>query len=150
MTTHVLSELECRNTAVGVTERVACWRALRIRLYATIPRCVVPGDLRNFSILNSTSNPLDSRILESLYIFKLKPTLNNDMSSCPLRVHCKKWRCFYGVLTVFLRYFDRISTVLTRTLPKIDMYRINTEKWPYFYSFFVFMWDSRKYITIFP
>ena len=45
--------------------------------------CDSPIALDNFSILNSYSNQNDLRILESLYIFKLKPSLNSMQSSTP-------------------------------------------------------------------
>ena len=40
----------------------------------------------NFSILNSTSSLLDLHILESLYIFRHKPKLNNRQSCFPLEI----------------------------------------------------------------
>lgn len=48
--------------------------------------CNTPVSLDSFKILNSASNPSDLRIIESLYIFKLKPPLNNTLSSYPLRI----------------------------------------------------------------
>ena len=42
--------------------------------------------LDNFSILNSTSSLFDLRILESLYIFRHKPKLNNTQSCFPLEI----------------------------------------------------------------
>ena len=42
--------------------------------------------LDNFSILNNTSSLLDLRILESLYIFRHKPKLNNTQSCFPLEI----------------------------------------------------------------
>ena len=46
--------------------------------------CDSPVSQDNFSILGSCKNVLDLRILESLYIFKLKPSLNNMQSAHPL------------------------------------------------------------------
>jgi len=94
---------QCASEYVGMTTRTLgtrvsehCGRSHRTgRMLACPPHSAIRDHseacgsrvtLDNFSILNSTSNPLDLRILESLYIFKLKPTLNNDMSSFPLRL----------------------------------------------------------------
>lgn len=46
--------------------------------------CDSPIRLDNFSILGRCNNVLDLRILESLYIFKCRPTLNNMQSAHPL------------------------------------------------------------------
>ena len=48
--------------------------------------CDVGVVLDNFSIVNSTSSLLDLRILESLYIFRHKPKLNNTLSCFPLEI----------------------------------------------------------------
>ena len=40
----------------------------------------------NFKILDTTNNNTDLRILESLYIYKLKPQLNNYNCSYPLKI----------------------------------------------------------------
>ena len=50
--------------------------------------CSTPNslDLENFSILGMTNNIVDLRILESIYIFKLKPVLNNSISAFPLHI----------------------------------------------------------------
>ena len=48
--------------------------------------CDVGVVLDNFSILNSTSSLLDLRILETLYIFRHKPNLNNTQSCFPLEI----------------------------------------------------------------
>ena len=44
---------------------------------------VVPGD---FTIIGGNKNLTDLRILESLYILKLKPNLNETMSAFPLKI----------------------------------------------------------------
>ena len=44
----------------------------------------IPKD--NFSILDSVNNSVDLRILESLYIFKSKPVLNETSSAFPLKI----------------------------------------------------------------
>ena len=41
---------------------------------------------QNFSVIGSTSNPTDLRILESLHIFKHKPNLNDMQSAFPLKI----------------------------------------------------------------
>ena len=43
-----------------------------------------PFSLSDFKIIDCTNYQNDLRILESLYIFKDKPSLNNDQSACPL------------------------------------------------------------------
>ena len=40
----------------------------------------------NFEIKNSIKNPVSLRLLESLYIFKLNPSLNDTNSSAPLNL----------------------------------------------------------------
>ena len=51
--------------------------------------CGTPITIDNFTILDSRSNTNDLRILESLYIFKDRPVLNNMQSSHPLCVVSK-------------------------------------------------------------
>ena len=46
--------------------------------------CDSPIRQDNFCILGRCNNALDLRILESLYIFKCRPTLNNMQSAHPL------------------------------------------------------------------
>ena len=43
-------------------------------------------DFKDFKILDSCANVCDLRILESIYIHKLKPRLNQDQSSSPLLI----------------------------------------------------------------
>ena len=45
-----------------------------------------PFKFHNFTIIDSAATVSDLRILESLYIFKCRPSLNSDQSSVPL--HC--------------------------------------------------------------
>jgi hypothetical protein len=49
-------------------------------------RCDVPVNEKSFTILDSCSNVFSLRILESLYIFKHRPALNDMQSSVPLRI----------------------------------------------------------------
>ena len=51
--------------------------------------CGTPITIDNFTILDSCSNTNDLRILESLYIFKDRPVLNNMQSAHPLCVVSK-------------------------------------------------------------
>ena len=51
-----------------------------------IINCSFGVQLSNFSILGSTNNELDLRILESLYIYKKRPSLNDQQSSYPLLI----------------------------------------------------------------
>ena len=48
--------------------------------------CGTPFDTSNLKILANTSCTSDLRILESLYIYKTKPILNNQLSSY---IHCQ-------------------------------------------------------------
>ena len=48
--------------------------------------CPAPYDINNFKILASAAQEPDLRILESLYIGKLIPSLNSQLSSYPLAV----------------------------------------------------------------
>ena len=94
---------KCPSEYVGLTsrtlhQRVAehCGRSFRtgqwlakppyssIRLHAE--ECDSRISIDNFTILSNASNSLDLRFLESLYIFKLKPNLNDSQSSIPLTV----------------------------------------------------------------
>ena len=45
-----------------------------------------PFKFNNFTIIDSAATESDLRILESLYIFKCRLSLNSDQSSVPL--HC--------------------------------------------------------------
>ena len=48
--------------------------------------CRTPFHTCNFKILANASCTSDLRILESLYIYKTKPILNNQLSSYPLSI----------------------------------------------------------------
>ena len=48
--------------------------------------CPAYYDINNFKIWASAAHESDLRILESLYIAKLKPSLNSHLSSYPLAV----------------------------------------------------------------
>ena len=48
--------------------------------------CGTSFDTSNFKILANASCTSDPRILESLYIYKTKPILNNQLSSYPLSI----------------------------------------------------------------
>ena len=48
--------------------------------------CDSKVSIEDFKILTSNSNSNDLRILESLYIFKLKPKLNDHKSAVPLNI----------------------------------------------------------------
>ena len=64
---------------------LSCPSQSSIRDHAT--SCGVPVVSKDFSILgNVSSNLIELRILESLYIHKLKPPLNSTVSAYPLKV----------------------------------------------------------------
>ena len=48
--------------------------------------CDVPVTLDNFKILSSTSDQIDLRIMESLFIHQYRPVLNDTQSSFPLKI----------------------------------------------------------------
>ena len=48
--------------------------------------CDSKVDISNFKILSSLSNSFDLRIMESLYIFKKQPVLNDMKSAVPLKI----------------------------------------------------------------
>ena len=48
--------------------------------------CGAAVDIYSFRVLSTSSYELDLRILESLFIFKTKPDLNNQLSSYPLSI----------------------------------------------------------------
>ena len=48
--------------------------------------CGTSVSISNFTILGTAPNPQDLRILESLHIYKLKPSLNDMQSSFPLKI----------------------------------------------------------------
>ena len=55
-------------------------------IYEHASKCNSPITLENFSILNSCNNISDLHILESLYIYKLKPVLNSSQTAVPLHI----------------------------------------------------------------
>jgi len=55
-----------------------------IRIHAE--QCDSPVISNNFKILDSVNHPIDLRLLESLYIFKVRPKLNENLSAFPLRI----------------------------------------------------------------
>ena len=94
----------CGTTYVGSTSRTLCLRTAEhkgiscrtgrpltapphsaIRLHCEQVHDV-PVKAENFSILDSTQNTVSLRILESLYIQKLKPELNDTNSAFPLNI----------------------------------------------------------------
>ena len=48
--------------------------------------CGVPVSIDNFNVVGNTKFSTDLRILESLFIHKLKPRLNDAQSSFPLHI----------------------------------------------------------------
>ena len=70
----------------GISDRTG--RDITVKLQSSIREhtltCQTRLDIDNFKILDSCSNKKDLRILESIYIRKMKPQLNTDQSSSPL------------------------------------------------------------------
>ena len=57
-----------------------------IREHTGNSQCSSPVNINNFKVISSSSHQSDLRIIESLYIHKLKPPLNNTVSSYPLQL----------------------------------------------------------------
>ena len=94
---------QCSSEYVGSTERILRTRVAEhmgnsfrtgrpltnpphssIRLHAN--NCKLDFNIDQFSILSTNSNSVNLRILESLYIAKLKPQLNDMQSAFPLNL----------------------------------------------------------------
>ena len=93
----------CESQYVGSTTRTLgarvaehLGRSYRTNRFITTPshssirdhsfECDVRVSIDDFKILASNSNPNDLRTLESLYILKNKPRLNDNKSAVPLKV----------------------------------------------------------------
>ena len=93
----------CQESYIGSTRKQAKIRFCQhLAIYprtdnpVTVPQHSAPRDLchsnshpfkcNNFTIIDSAASQSDLRILESLYIFKCRPSLNSDQSSVSL--HC--------------------------------------------------------------
>ena len=72
----------------GISDRTG--RDVSVKLQSSIREhalsCRTRLDVNNFKILDYCPNKKDLRILESIYIRKLKPKLNTDQSSSPLYI----------------------------------------------------------------
>ena len=55
-----------------------------IRIHAE--QCDTPVSIENFEILDFSKNNSDLRILEAMYISKIKPILNETVTSHPLNI----------------------------------------------------------------
>ena len=94
---------QCESTYVGSTIRTLqsrvrehAGRSYRTNQPLTNPpqsavrdhsdRCGPDVDIDSFSILKKHSNPIELRILESLFIYIMKPPLNNTTSAFPLKM----------------------------------------------------------------
>ena len=64
-----------------------------------VQKCNSSIGLDNFNIVDRMNNLTDLRILESLYIFKFKPHINESQSAFPLKAHF-----FY--FSIFITDFD--------------------------------------------
>jgi hypothetical protein len=49
-------------------------------------KCDTPVRLSDFKVLGRANHPMELRILESLFIFQLKPNLNDMQSAYPLQI----------------------------------------------------------------
>ena len=95
--------VQCTSEYVGSTTRTLATRvaeharlSFRTNLPITTPshsyirehsyKCNSPVTLDNFSILNFSQNKTDLRILESLYIHKIRPKLNSAQTAYPLNI----------------------------------------------------------------
>ena len=118
-----ISCAQCTSTYIGATGRMLWTRVAEHaeRSYRTgvrlahpphsavrvhVEGCDVSVLLHNFSILNITSSWLDLRILESLYIFRHEPKLNNTQSCFPLEIVNFWWVFrFLGCPCVYSQFF---------------------------------------------
>ena len=64
--------------------------------------CNSPIIVDNFSILGSTDNNADLRILESLFIHKQKPVLNEAQSAFPLCIVNRQLQFLFYVTLIFV------------------------------------------------
>ena len=100
----LLNSSKCEAMYVGSTSRTLCIRTAEHkgissrtgRRLAVPPHSAVrlhteevhdaPVRSEDFTILDSSNNPVSLRILESLYIYKIKPKLNETNSAFPLNM----------------------------------------------------------------
>ena len=72
----------------GISDRTG--RDVTVKLQSSIREhthsCQIRLDIKHFKILDICPNQKDLRILESIYIRKMKPQLNTDQSSFPLSI----------------------------------------------------------------
>ena len=72
----------------GISDRTG--RDLTVKLQSSIRQhavsCQTRLETEHFRILDSCPNPMELRILESIYIHQIKPELNSDQSSFPLQI----------------------------------------------------------------
>ena len=86
MTSRTLGSRVAEHTGVSVRtgKRLSTPPHSMIRPHAE--GCHRPVSVDDFRVLTTASSPLDLRILESLYIFKTNPILNDVQSSYPLKI----------------------------------------------------------------
>ena len=94
--------------------------------------CDVRISDEDFRILSSSKSDFELRILESLYIFKLSPPLNNSNSSYPLQL-TNRW-CHFHLLTDLRFYFSNLYS---------QFYKISTV---YMYAFYHRIFTLAMYI----
>ena len=86
MTTSTLGVRADEHAGVSFRTGVPLTRPPHSAVREHLESCPVSYDINNFKILASAAHESDHRILESLYIAKLKPSLNSQLSSYPLAV----------------------------------------------------------------
>ena len=83
MTTGTLGVRADENAGVSFRTGVPFTRPPHSAVREHLESCPASYDINNFKILTSAAHESDLRILESLYIPKLKPLLNSQLSSYP-------------------------------------------------------------------
>ena len=86
MTTRTFGVRADEHAGVSFNTGVPLTRPPHSAVREHLESCPTSYDINNFKILASAAQESDPRILESLYIAKLKPSLNSQPSSYPLAV----------------------------------------------------------------
>ena len=86
MTTRALGVRADEHAGVSFRTGVPLTRPPDSAVREHLESCPASYDINNFKILASDSHESDLKIMESLYIGKLKPSLNSQLSSYPLAV----------------------------------------------------------------
>ena len=126
-----LSCVNCTSGYVGCSHRTLATRVAEhagkssrtSRALITLPHssvrehaetCGSPVTMNQFKILDFCNSNNDLCILESLYIYKLKPAINDSQSSHPLHIVNRKCFCVFFFLIVSLLHVSLLVCVSLR------------------------------------